>query len=95
MFRSRYFQSGIGLLERQHEPDNAEGSFFIASFLKEKVLLLPLLFLLPFLLMLLLVLVLMLLLLLLLLLLCYRCLYAAVDLLRLPLRSLLWVICLL
>ncbi|CDJ66736.1 Chromosome III, complete sequence, related [Eimeria necatrix] len=35
VFRSRYFQSGIGLPERQKEMDDEEASALIASFLKE------------------------------------------------------------
>lgn len=38
VFRSRYFQSGIGLPERQKEMDDEEASALISSFLKETVL---------------------------------------------------------
>ncbi|XP_026190978.1 uncharacterized protein LOC34623057 [Cyclospora cayetanensis] len=35
IFRSQYFQRGIGLPERQKESDDAEASAFVAAFLKE------------------------------------------------------------
>ena len=37
VFRSKYFQGGIGLSERQREANDEEASAFIASFLKEAV----------------------------------------------------------
>lgn len=46
VFRSKYFQGGIGLADRQQEASDEDASEFIASFFKETVQLL-LLFLLP------------------------------------------------
>ncbi|KAL8432537.1 hypothetical protein ACSSS7_004534 [Eimeria intestinalis] len=38
VFRSKYFQSGIGLAERQQEVNEEEASAFVVSYLKEAVL---------------------------------------------------------